>query len=197
MLTVEGSPQPPLTILRAHPSSTALPHQCLVLRREEARQSHPNFHRFQAFRRGNRRICRHVSHLGHDCPLSRCDLWPGYAALGQLECCRRSRIAPFPWPTWGSCSMTLISTYSSANVHRSGARVIVFLPQSVLRAAADAAAARWRRYRMERVLMALPAWQRADCDIDRPEIPSACDIEAAVRRRIASVMSADWRWRAS
>ena len=55
-----------------------------------------------------------------------------------------------------------------------------------------AATGEWRRCRTERALMALSAQQRADCGVDRPDIPTTCDTETTARRRIASGMPADW-----
>ena len=55
-----------------------------------------------------------------------------------------------------------------------------------------AAIREWRRYRTKRALMALSAQQRTDCGVDRPDIPTTCDIEATARRRLASGMPADW-----
>jgi uncharacterized protein YjiS (DUF1127 family) len=87
--------------------------------------------------------------------------------------------------------MTITIPVSSTTPRRPGTRVAV-LPLLAALAMAASATEWGRRYRTKRNLMALSAWQRADCGIDRPDIISACDMEAAARRRNASGMPTDW-----
>jgi uncharacterized protein YjiS (DUF1127 family) len=44
----------------------------------------------------------------------------------------------------------------------------------------------WQLRRTRRALMELSAWQRADCGIERPDIPCTCDLEKAARRDLAN-----------
>lgn len=63
----------------------------------------------------------------------------------------------------------------------------------LLPAVGFAAATRWRQLcRTKRALMELSAWQRDDCGMNRPDIPTACDMERVARRRIANGMPTDW-----
>ena len=87
--------------------------------------------------------------------------------------------------------MTITIPDSSTTLRRPSTRVTV-LPLLGMLAIAAAVGRWWRRYRTKRALMALSAWQRADCGINRPDIPSACDMVAAARRRIANGMPTDW-----
>ena len=87
--------------------------------------------------------------------------------------------------------MTIAIPVSSTTPRRSTTRVPVFPLLAVLAVAATVTG--WRRhYRTKRNLMTLSAWQRVDCGINRPDIISACDMEAAARRRIANGMPTDW-----
>jgi hypothetical protein len=87
--------------------------------------------------------------------------------------------------------MTITIPVSWTAPRRPGTRVAV-LPLLAALAIAATVTGWWRRYRTKRSLMALSAWQRADCGIDCPDIISACDMEAAARRRNASGMPTDW-----
>jgi hypothetical protein len=87
--------------------------------------------------------------------------------------------------------MTTTIPVSATTPHRPGTRVAV-LPLLAALAMVASATGWWRCHKTKRNLMALSAWQRADCGIDRPDIISACDMEAAARRRHASGMPTDW-----
>ena len=49
-----------------------------------------------------------------------------------------------------------------------------------------------RRYRTRRALRALSSSQRQDCGLSQVDVPSACQIEAAARRRLELRMPTEW-----
>jgi len=49
-----------------------------------------------------------------------------------------------------------------------------------------------RRYRTRRALIALSSSQRQDCGLGQVDVPSACEMEAAARRRLELRMPTEW-----
>jgi uncharacterized protein YjiS (DUF1127 family) len=50
----------------------------------------------------------------------------------------------------------------------------------------------WRSRQTRRALVELDEWQREDCGINRPDIPTRSRVEAAARRRLTDGMPVDW-----
>jgi uncharacterized protein YjiS (DUF1127 family) len=50
----------------------------------------------------------------------------------------------------------------------------------------------WKAHRTKSALLELSDEQRKDCGIDRPDIPTTSQREAAARRRLTSGMPTEW-----
>ena len=66
-----------------------------------------------------------------------------------------------------------------------------WLRQAMFRATA-AVEGLYRSSQTGRALMEMEDWQREDCGINRPDIPTRSQIEAAARHRLSDGMPSDW-----